>query len=215
MSEVCGVQAGTSGGQAQEFAATINPPNGHKFSENLQAICQGEPVPPTAVAVMRTNDGRNSCSKKQPYLAFLLPERGRYVWMRSWEAWGLRKCSLCGKILGARCHARYEACLEHVYTRFTGCSHTQRYGELTITGCAEYPRTYRFFRLNTINYYGNDACARFKSQCDCCEPLYMRFHIKEKKHQDEIKRLVQSKDIDRMFKGKRHDVHFNMVRPCS
>ena len=43
----------------------------------------------------------------------------------------------------------------------------------------------------------------------------MRFHIKEKKHQDEIKRLVQSKDIDRMFKGKRHDVHFNMVRPCS
>lgn len=41
----------------------------------------------------------------------------------------------------------------------------------------------------------------------------MRFHIKEKKHQDEIKRLVQSKDIDRMFKGKRHDVHFNMVRP--
>jgi hypothetical protein len=66
--------------------------------------------------------------------------------------------------------------------------------------------------LNTINYYGNDACARFKSQCDCCEPLYMRFHIKEKKHQDEIKKLVQSKDIDTMFKGKRHDVHFDMVR---
>lgn len=82
----------------------------------------------------------------------------------------------------------------------------------TVLMYAEYPRTYRFFRLNTINYYGNDACARFKSQCDCCEPLYMRFHIKEKKHQDEIKRLVQSKDIDRMFKGKRHDVHFNMVR---
>lgn len=77
---------------------------------------------------------------------------------------------------------------------------------------AEYPRTYRFFRLNTINYYGNDACARFKSQCDCCEPLYMRFHIKEKKHQDEIKQLVQSKDIDVMFRGKRHDVHFDMVR---
>lgn len=76
---------------------------------------------------------------------------------------------------------------------------------------AEYPRTYRFFRLNTINYYGNDACARFKSQCDCCEPLYMRFHIKEKKHQDEIKQLVQSKDIDVMFRGKRHDVHFDMV----
>lgn len=86
---------------------------------------------------------------------------------------------------------------------------------LTVPVCAEYPRTYRFFRLNTINYYGNDACARFKSQCDCCEPLYMRFHIKEKKHQDEIKRLVQSKDIDRMFKGKRHDVHFDMVRPCT
>lgn len=40
----------------------------------------------------------------------------------------------------------------------------------------------------------------------------MRFHIKEKKHQDEIKQLVQSKDIDVMFRGKRHDVHFDMVR---
>lgn len=68
----------------------------HKFALDLQAICLGEPVPPHAVAVMRTNDGRNNCSKKQPYLAFLLPERGRYIWMRSWEAWGLRKCSLCG-----------------------------------------------------------------------------------------------------------------------
>ena len=86
---------------------------------------------------------------------------------------------------------------------------------VTCPVCAEYPRTYRFFRLNTINYYGNDACARFKSQCDCCEPLYMRFHIKEKKHQDEIKQLVQSKDIDVMFRGKRHDVHFDMVRPCN
>lgn len=43
----------------------------------------------------------------------------------------------------------------------------------------------------------------------------MRFHIKEKKHQDEIKQLVQSKDIDVMFRGKRHDVHFDMVRPSS
>jgi hypothetical protein len=77
---------------------------------------------------------------------------------------------------------------------------------------ADYARTYRFFRLNTLNYYGADACARFKSQCDCCEPLYMRFHIKEKKHQDEIKALVQSKDIDTMINGKRHDVHFDQVR---
>lgn len=95
-SEGSGVQAGTSSGQTHEATGTVQPPDGHVFAENLQAICQGEPVPPTAVAVMRTNDGRNSCSKKQPYLAFLLPERGRYVWMRSWEAWGLRKCSLCG-----------------------------------------------------------------------------------------------------------------------
>jgi hypothetical protein len=72
--------------------------HGHVFAASLRAICMGEPVPPSAVAVMRTNDGRNNCSKKQPYLAFLLPERGRYVWMRSWEAWGLRKCSLCGAV---------------------------------------------------------------------------------------------------------------------
>ena len=82
----------------------------------------------------------------------------------------------------------------------------------TVPRYADYARTYRFFRLNTLNYYGTDACARFKSQCDCCEPLYMRFHIKEKKHQEEIKALVQSKDIDSMVKGKRHDVHFDQVR---
>lgn len=91
------------------------------------------------------------------------------------------------------------------------CTHTHRPPRCR----ADYARTYRFFRLNTLNYYGTDACARFKSQCDCCEPLYMRFHIKEKKHQDEIKALVQSKDIDTMINGKRHDVHFDQVcRQC-
>jgi hypothetical protein len=39
----------------------------------------------------------------------------------------------------------------------------------------------------------------------------MRFHIKEKKDQDEIKALVQSKDIDYMIKGLRHPVHFDQV----
>jgi hypothetical protein len=77
---------------------------------------------------------------------------------------------------------------------------------------ADYARAYRFFRLNTLNYYGADACARFKSQCDCCEPLYMRLHIKEKKHQDEIRALVQSPSIDVTTRGKRHDVHFDQVR---
>lgn len=76
---------------------------------------------------------------------------------------------------------------------------------------ADYARSYRFFRLNTLNYYGTDGCARFKSQCDCCEPLYMRFHIKERKHQDEIKALVQSKEIDTIVKNKRHPVHFKQV----
>jgi hypothetical protein len=69
---------------------------GHVFAQNLQDICKGEAVPPNGVAVMRSTDGRNGSSKKLPYLAFLVPERGRYLWMRSWEAWGLRKCSLCG-----------------------------------------------------------------------------------------------------------------------
>lgn len=69
---------------------------GHVFAQDLQDVCKGEAVPPDAVAVMRSSDGRNGSSKKQPYLAFLVPERGRYLWMRSWEAWGLRKCSLCG-----------------------------------------------------------------------------------------------------------------------
>jgi hypothetical protein len=39
----------------------------------------------------------------------------------------------------------------------------------------------------------------------------MRFHIKEKKDQDEIKALVQSKSIDYMIKGLRHPVHFDQV----
>ena len=69
---------------------------GHEFAEDLRDVCKGEAVPPDAVAVMRSSDGRNGSSKKLPYLAFLVPERGRYLWMRSWEAWGLRKCSLCG-----------------------------------------------------------------------------------------------------------------------
>ena len=68
----------------------------HEFAEDLQAICAGQPIPPNAVAVMKSADGRNGFAKKAPYLAFLVPERGRYLWMRSWEAWGLRKCSLCG-----------------------------------------------------------------------------------------------------------------------
>ena len=68
----------------------------HVFAADLQAICAGEPVPPAAVAVMRSKSGRDGAAMKRPYLAFLVPERGRYLWMRSWEAWGLHKCSLCG-----------------------------------------------------------------------------------------------------------------------
>ena len=40
----------------------------------------------------------------------------------------------------------------------------------------------------------------------------MRLHIKEKKHQDEIRALVQSPSIDVTTRGKRHDVHFDQVR---
>jgi hypothetical protein len=91
----------TSGdcGQDRDCATTAtegDPTSGHVFAQSLQDICKGEAVPPNGVAVMRSTDGRNGSSKKLPYLAFLVPERGRYLWMRSWEAWGLRKCSLCG-----------------------------------------------------------------------------------------------------------------------
>jgi hypothetical protein len=191
----------------------------HDFAADLQAICAGQPVPPDAVAVMKSSDGRNGFAKKAPYLAFLVPERGRYLWMRSWEAWGLRKCSLCG---ARRCScivaihvSIMPACdraVRRLHTQSTEvCLHNL--ARLTAPPMrAEYARTYRFFRLNTLNYYGADACARFKSQCDCCEPLYMRFHIKEKKGQDEIKALVQSADIDEAIKGKRHDIHFDQAR---
>jgi hypothetical protein len=70
----------------------------HDFAADLQNICGGQSIPGDAVAVMKSLDGRNGYAKKTPYLAFLVPERGRYLWMRSWEAWGLRKCSLCGAI---------------------------------------------------------------------------------------------------------------------
>ena len=80
---------------------------------------------------------------------------------------------------------------------------------------AGYARTYRFFRLSTPNYYGADACARFKSQCDCCEPHYMRLHLKEKMNQEEIRKLVQSPSIDHTGKDKRHNVHFDQVGPMA
>lgn len=85
-------------GPRQEPRISAEQAAGHTFAEELQQICQGQPVPHDAVAVMRSSDGRNAQAKKAQCLAFLVPERGRYIWMRNWEAWGLRKCSLCGML---------------------------------------------------------------------------------------------------------------------